>query len=335
MTAHALLEVRGLDVRFRAGRAAVHAVRGVDLDVPAEGVVGIVGESGSGKSATMMAVLGLLPPTAAVAGSVRFEGDELLGTSHKHMRRLRGASIAMVFQDPLTSLNRVMTIGAQISEAIRVHDRSVSRKEGRRRAIELLELVAIPAAAQRVDAYPFELSGGMRQRIGIAMAMANDPALLIADEPTTALDVTIQSQVLEILRGIQGQRRVGIVLVSHDLGVIADMADRVAVMYAGRIVEHGDVEDVFYEARHPYTRALLDSQPRFDQPGRRLVPISGAPPSMANPPAGCAFHPRCPLAEDHCRIEDPRARSIARTQVACHRAGDAQAAGAVNQGVSA
>jgi oligopeptide/dipeptide ABC transporter ATP-binding protein len=322
-----LLEVRGLDVRFRTREGVVHAVRGVDLDLPAGGVLGLVGESGSGKSVAMLAVMGLLPRNASVSGSIRLGGQEVVGLPESQLRHLRGGRMAMIFQDPMTSLNPVLPVGFQVAEAVRVHHREMSRREARRRAVELLDLVSIPQAAARAGAYPFEFSGGMRQRVMIAMAIANDPALLIADEPTTALDVTIQAQILEVLEVIQRERHVGVVLITHDLGVVAGSVGDVAVMYAGRIVERGRVDDVFETPSHPYTRGLLACLPRLDQPDAPLTPIGGVPPSMQDVPRGCAFHPRCPYAEARCEAEDPALRPVGDGWAACHFAERAQQVG--------
>jgi oligopeptide/dipeptide ABC transporter ATP-binding protein len=315
--AEPLLSVRGLEVHFRGRHQVTHAVRGIDLDVSPGEVVGVVGESGSGKSASMLAVLGLLGAGADVSGSVRFEGQELIGLPPGRMRALRGRRIAMVFQDPMTSLNPVLTVGAQITEALGAHA-DVAKAVARRRAIELLELVSIPQADRRLRAYPHELSGGMRQRVMIAMAVANDPALLIADEPTTALDVTIQAQVLDVLATIRAEKDLAVVLITHDLGVVAGAADRVHVMYAGRVVERGDVVDIFHRPEHPYTRRLLACLPRLDRRGDALVPIGGSPPSLADLPSGCAFRPRCPDAFDRCVVDDPALLPGTATDAACH-----------------
>ncbi|MGH9190723.1 MAG: ABC transporter ATP-binding protein [Acidimicrobiales bacterium] len=323
-----ILEVDDLHVSFATAGGTAPAVRGVSLDVGEGEVLGVVGESGSGKSVTMLATLGLLPANAKVAGSVRYRDRELLGMPGAELRKLRGARIAMVFQDPVTSLNPVFTIGHQIAEAIRVHHREVGRKEAKRRAVELLERVGIPQADRRVDDYPHQFSGGMCQRAMIAMAISNGPDLLIADEPTTALDVTIQAQILDVLRAIQAETGMGIVLISHDLGVVAGLVDRVAVMYAGRVVEKGSVEDVYYRCRHPYTRGLLASLPRLDDDGRsRLTPIEGGPPSLLALPPGCAFAPRCSCAIDACTTEDPVLRRVGSVECACIRAEQIVASG--------
>jgi len=326
-----LLVVQDLTVTFATPDGPVRAVRGVDFTVDGEEVMGIVGESGSGKSVTVMAVMGLLPRTATVTGSVRFKGEELLGLPEPAYRTYRGRKLAMIFQDPLTSLNPVFSIGAQIAEAIRVHHRDVGRKEALSKAAELLELVGIPNAAKRVRQYPHEFSGGMRQRAMIAMSIANNPDVLIADEPTTALDVTIQAQILEVLERAQEAAGSAIILITHDLGVVAGMADRVLVMYAGRAVEQGNVDDVFANPRHPYTIGLLASLPRLDGEGHeRLTPITGAPPSLLHPPPGCPFHPRCQFVRPLCSEVLPELRMVGALgqRSACHYAEELEGRGA-------
>jgi oligopeptide/dipeptide ABC transporter ATP-binding protein len=312
-----VLTLRELAVDFAVAGGTVQAVRGIDIDVMPGEVVGIVGESGSGKSATMLAVMGLLAPNATTRGSVRFAGQELVGAPAETLRRLRGGRIGMIFQDPMTSLNPVLTVGRQLAEAVVVHQR-VSNKVAHRKAVELLDLVSIPHAAQRVKAYPHELSGGMRQRVMIAMAMANDPDLLIADEPTTALDVTIQAQILDVLARLRAERNLAIVLITHDLGVVAGLADTVHVMYAGRVVERGAVDEVFYESTHPYTRGLLACLPRLDRRDSDLQPIGGMPPALDALPAGCSFAPRCRYVIDRCLVDDPALRPMGPTSAACH-----------------
>ncbi len=311
-----LLEVRGLDVRFHVSGGSVHAVRGLDLSVHRGEVAAVVGESGSGKSATMLAALGLLDPNATVQGSVRFDGAELIGAPGSVLRNVRGGRIGMIFQDPMTSLNPVLTIGRQIAEAVITHQR-VSPKQAEAKAVELLETVTLPDAKNRVRAFPHELSGGMRQRVMIAMALANDPDILIADEPTTALDVTIQAQILQVLRALQVERGLTIVLITHDLGVVAGLADTVHVMYAGTVVEAGPVVDVFHRSNHPYTAGLLASLPRLDRPERELVPIGGMPPSLRHEPTGCAFAPRCRHAVEACAVQVPKLQSVGALRVAC------------------
>ncbi|MGH3695821.1 MAG: ABC transporter ATP-binding protein [Pseudonocardiaceae bacterium] len=317
-TGDSVLDVADLRVQFRTDEGRVQAVRGISYQLRRGEVLGIVGESGSGKSVTSLAVMGLLPGSAQVSGSVRFAGTQLIGASEAQLRRVRGQGISMIFQDPMTSLNPVYTIGFQIAEAIRAHH-DVTRHAARNTAIELLEQVSIPNPAERVDSYPHELSGGMRQRVVIAIAMANRPEVIIADEPTTALDVTVQAQVLEALRTAKDQTGAAMMLITHDLGVIAGQADRVLVMYAGRIVEAGTVEDIFYAPRMPYTVGLLGSRPRLDVRRQRLVPISGAPPSVIDMAPGCPFAPRCPLAAPVCAAEEPPlAVTGTSSSAACH-----------------
>jgi peptide/nickel transport system ATP-binding protein len=258
-----------------------------------------------------MAVMGLLPGSANITGSVKFRGRELLGLGDRQLSAVRGKSVAMIFQDPMTSLDPVYKIGVQIAETVRQHDRSVSRQAAKARAVDLLKLVGIPNAEARIDAYPHEFSGGMRQRVVIAIAMANQPEVIIADEPTTALDVTVQAQVLEVLKTAQEETGAATVLITHDLGVVAGMVDKVLVMYAGRAVEKGSVEDVFYRARMPYSIGLLGSMPRIDAGEKtRLTPIKGSPPSLINPPPGCPFGPRCPLHYDQCDVAEPDLRRV-------------------------
>jgi peptide/nickel transport system ATP-binding protein len=300
-----VLLVERLQVDFPTKDGVVHAVRGVDLELTPGEVLGIVGESGSGKSVTALACMGLLPKSAQVRGSIRFKGDELLGRREKEMTSVRGTGIAMIFQDPMTSLNPVYTIGWQIAEAVLAHQ-DVTKDEARERAIDLLAKVGIPNPAERVDNFPHEFSGGMRQRAVIAIAMANDPDVILADEPTTALDVTVQAQVLNSLRTAMEETGASLLLITHDLGVIAGLADRVMVMYGGRPVEIGTAEDVFYRPSMPYTLGLLGSLPRVDSAGNeRLRQIPGAPPSMVGDRVGCPFAPRCPLAQEVCTTTEP------------------------------
>jgi peptide/nickel transport system ATP-binding protein len=299
-----VLEVDDLHVGFPTDDGLVQAVRGVSYRVRRGEVLGIVGESGSGKSVTSLAVMGLLPGSARISGSVRFCGEELLAASDKQLSRVRGRRVSMIFQDPMTSLNPVYSVGYQIAEAIRAHN-DVGRDAALERAVELLDTVRIPDPRQRLRSYPHELSGGMRQRVVIAIAMANRPDVIIADEPTTALDVTVQAQILEALGTAQRETGAAMVLITHDLGVIAGQADRVLVMYAGKLVEAGTADDVFYAPRMPYTLGLLGSLPRLDVTSERLTPIGGAPPSVVNMPPGCPFTPRCPLAQPVCEREEP------------------------------
>jgi oligopeptide/dipeptide ABC transporter ATP-binding protein len=313
-----LLSVRDLTVSFDTHGRDAHAVRGVNFDVAAGETIGIVGESGSGKSVTALAIMGLLANNAVVSGSIKLHGRELVGLDRRALRKIRGKQVGMVFQDPLTSLNPVLPIGKQISEAVRIHNPRFSKGDARRRSVELLRMVSIPDAQRRLDSYPFELSGGMRQRVMIAMAMANEPSLVIADEPTTALDVTIQAQVLEVLQEVQREHDIGVILITHDLGVVAGLVQRVLVMYAGRVVESGAINPVFDAPGHPYTRGLLACLPRLDRPRFELVPIKGVPPSAAQIPSGCAFHPRCPHATERCSREEPPLTDHGPTRAACH-----------------
>jgi oligopeptide/dipeptide ABC transporter ATP-binding protein len=325
--AGAVLSVRDLRVQFSGEDGVVKAVDGVSFDVFQNEVLGIVGESGSGKSVTSMAILGLLPKNARVSGQVVYRGQDLLQLREREMQPLRGARIAMVFQDALAALNPVYTVGAQVAEAISVH-RELPKEELRERVLELLDLVGIPNPRARAEQYPHEFSGGMRQRAMIAMSLANDPDVLIADEPTTALDVTIQAQVLDVLERVQDRTSSAIILITHDLGVVAGVADRVVVMYAGRHVEMGTVDEIFYESRHPYTLSLMASLPRLDRGARddRLYRIKGQPPSLMNIPSGCPFHPRCPFAQlpDPCSSDRPELRVVTTGEhrSACHYAED-------------
>jgi len=316
-----LLEVHGLHVTFPADTDAVPAVRGLDYHVDSGEVVALVGESGAGKSAGAMAVVGLLPEYAEVSGSVRLHGEELLGLTDQQMARVRGARIGTVFQDPMSALTPVYSVGDQIAEAIRIHHRDIDARAARSRAVELLELVGIAQPAQRARAFPHELSGGERQRVVIAIAIANDPDLLICDEPTTALDVTVQAQILDVLRTARDVTGAGVLIITHDLGVVAEFADRALVMYAGRAVETAPVADLYRSRRMPYTAGLLGSVPRLDAvQGARLVPIPGAPPSVTALPPGCPFAPRCPLAIDECRQAEPPLVPVGPTHsVACIR----------------
>jgi oligopeptide/dipeptide ABC transporter ATP-binding protein len=320
--AEPILSIRDLAVEFVTDDGIVRAVDGVSYDVYPGETLGIVGESGSGKSVSQLAVLGLIPqpPGRIVRGEARFDGQDLLKASKRQLRRVRGGDVAMVFQDPMTSLNPVLKIGHQIAEAIQAH-RDVSDKEARARVIGLLQLVGVPNPERRFDQYPHEFSGGMRQRAMIAMAIANEPKLLIADEPTTALDVTIQAQILEVLKRAQEETHAATILITHDLGLIAEMADRVCVMYAGAVVELTDVHTLFSAPRHPYTVGLMDSLPRLTVDEEWLRPIPGQPPSLISRPPGCPFHPRCFLSQGRirCREEEPPLRPIGQAHMtACH-----------------
>ncbi len=301
-----LCEVRGLSTHIRMRDSTVEALDRITLTVGAGETVGLVGESGCGKTMTAMSIMRLLPPGGEIVeGSVRLNGRELRELTPRQMRAVRGDEVAMVFQDPMTSLNPTMTIGNQIAEAILVH-RSVSKQEALDRAVEMLDLVGMPRPRERLRFYPHQLSGGLRQRVVIAMALACEPKLLIADEPTTALDVTIQAQILELLDEIKERLQMGLLLITHDLGVIAGRADRVMVMYAGRIVETGATAEIFGETHHPYTQGLLESVPDLDTDRNDVLQgIAGNPPDLSNPPTGCRFAPRCRYAQDRCRAEDP------------------------------
>jgi oligopeptide/dipeptide ABC transporter ATP-binding protein len=315
-----LLRIDGLSVEFRTGDGVVRAVTGVSLSVYAGEIVAVVGESGSGKTVTAMSVLRLLPDTANVeADAISFRGTDLRTLSARELRKIRGGPVGMIFQDPMTALNPVMTVGAQVAEAVLLHQNRPDKRAAWDRAVELLRLVGVPDPAQRVRQYPHEFSGGMRQRAMIAMAIANNPDLIIADEPTTALDVTIQAQVLALLKKAQAETGAATILITHDLGVVAELADRVVVMYAGRVVETAGVGELFAAPRHPYTKGLLASLPRMDVDVDQLDPIPGNPPNMTDPPAGCAFHPRCPLARERCVTERPELVEIgAGRTTACH-----------------
>jgi oligopeptide transport system ATP-binding protein len=314
-----LLAVDGLRIELPSRRAVTVAANGVSYQVRAGETLAIVGESGSGKSMTARAIMGTLPPRARVtAGAVRFRGVDLLSLPERERRKLRGAEIAMVFQNALSALNPVLTIGRQLAEPFEVH-RGLSRSAAKQRAAELLELVRIPAARDRVNDYPHQFSGGMRQRAVIAMALALDPEVLIADEPTTALDVTVQAQIMRLLAEIEQDRQMGLVLITHDMGVVADIADRVAVMYAGSVVEEASALEIYTRPAHPYTKALLRSIPQSAAKGRRLDAIRGAPPDLARVPPGCPFHPRCDYARERCRTDVPPAYAVSEAHSSrCH-----------------
>jgi peptide/nickel transport system ATP-binding protein len=317
----ALLELRKLSVSFATDDGVVQAVDGVDLSLQRGRTLGVVGESGCGKSVTSLAIMGLLPrENSMVAGEVRFEGRDLLKAPSGEMRDLRGRRLAMIFQEPMTSLNPAYTIGDQIVEAIQRHQ-GVGAAAARQRAIDMLTLVRIPSPDKRIDEYPHKLSGGMRQRAMIAMALACGPDLLIADEPTTALDVTIQAQILDLMRKLRRDTGTAIILITHDLGVVAEMADDVAVMYAGQIVERAPVAELFARPEHPYTVGLLGSIPRLDEKRDRLPSIEGRVPDMSAPPAGCRFAARCPFVEQACRDADPPLAAVASDHLTrCRRA---------------
>ncbi|MFJ4919653.1 ABC transporter ATP-binding protein [Streptomyces sp. NPDC088725] len=310
-----LLDVRDLQVDFHTRDGVAKAVNGVSYSVDAGETLAVLGESGSGKSVTAQAIMGILdvPPGRIAGGEVLFKGRDLLKLKEDERRKIRGAEMAMIFQDALSSLNPVLSVGDQLGEMFTVH-RGMSRKAAKAKSIELMERVRIPAAKERVGDYPHQFSGGMRQRIMIAMALALEPSLIIADEPTTALDVTVQAQVMELLADLQRELNMGLILITHDLGVVADVADKIAVMYAGRIVETAPVHDIYQAPAHPYTRGLLDSIPRLDQKGRELYAIKGLPPNLLHIPPGCAFNPRCPLAQDICRTDVPPLFEVSETR---------------------
>ncbi|HET6550603.1 MAG TPA: ABC transporter ATP-binding protein [Solirubrobacter sp.] len=316
-----LLEVENLQVHFETEDGLVRAVDGISYTVERGKTLGIVGESGSGKSVSSLTVMGLTRArNARISGTVRFDGRDLLGASEEDMRQIRGNEIAMIFQDPLSSLHPFYKVGKQIAEGVLAH-RDVTKAQAWDRAVEMLSLVGIPEPRKRAESYPHEFSGGMRQRAMIAMALANDPKLLIADEPTTALDVTVQAQILELIERLQSEFDTAVVVITHDLGVVAEMADEISVMYAGRIVEKADTDTIFAAPEHPYTWGLLSSIPRLDAPrGEELVPIAGRPPSLITLPTGCSFHPRCPYVREAHKRVDPSLEPVPGApshQVAC------------------
>ncbi|GGQ34337.1 ABC transporter ATP-binding protein [Streptosporangium pseudovulgare] len=315
-----LLAVDDLHVEFATRQGVVKAVNGVSYSLNPGETLAVLGESGSGKSVTAQAIMGILdmPPARIPRGEIRFRGTDLLRLPEDQRAQVRGQRISMIFQDALSALNPVFTVGWQISEMFRVH-RGMSRRDATKKAIELMDRVRIPAARQRVNDYPHQFSGGMRQRIMIAMAIALDPEVLIADEPTTALDVTVQAQIMELLAELQRESNMGLILITHDLGVVADVADKIAVMYGGRIVENALVHDIYRSPAHPYTKGLLDSIPRVDLKGQELYAIKGMPPNLLDMPQGCAFHPRCPYRQDNCVTDAPPLYEIGPTRgSACH-----------------
>jgi oligopeptide transport system ATP-binding protein len=315
-----LLRVDDLAVEFRTRDGVVHAVDGVTYDLAAGETLAILGESGSGKSVSAQAIMGILdmPPAFITRGEVRFAGDDLLTLPEKRRRHVRGERISMIFQDALSALIPVYPVGWQIAEMFRTH-RGTSRSEATRAAVELMDRVHIPSAAARVGDYPHQFSGGRRQRVMIAMAIALEPDILIADEPTTALDVTVQAQIMDLLSELQRDTGMGLILITHDLGVVAQVADRVAVMYAGRIVETATIDDLYARPAHPYTEGLIASIPRLEQKGHRLTPIGGAPPNLTRVPPGCSFHPRCPRARGNCRVDEPPLYDVGPGRAsACH-----------------
>ncbi|MDI3480921.1 MAG: peptide/nickel transport system ATP-binding protein [Tepidanaerobacteraceae bacterium] len=313
-----LVEVRNLKTYFFTDDGIVPAVDGVDFCIKKGETLGIVGESGCGKSVTSLSLLRLVPnpPGKIVEGEVFFKGENLLKKTESEMRKIRGNDISMIFQEPMTSLNPVFTVGEQISEAIELHQ-GLSKRDAMAKAVEMLKMVGIPSAEQRVREYPHQMSGGMRQRVMIAMALSCNPALLIADEPTTALDVTIQAQILELMKDLKERLGTAIMLITHDLGVVAEMAENVLVMYAGKVVEYADVKTIFKNPKHPYTVGLLGSIPRLDEPKEKLYVIEGAVPNPFNMPSGCRFHPRCPEAREICRMREPELLQLDGHQVRC------------------
>jgi oligopeptide transport system ATP-binding protein len=315
-----LLEVDNLQVEFRTRDGIAKAVNGVSYSLEEGETLAVLGESGSGKSVTALAVMGIIdsPPGFVTGGAVRFRGQDLLSLPEEERRAYRGRSIAMIFQDALSALNPVFPVGWQIGEMFRIHE-GMSKKDARTRVLELMERVRIPAAGERLGDYPHQFSGGMRQRIMIAMAIALDPDVLIADEPTTALDVTVQAQIMELLSDLQRERKMGLILITHDLGVVADVADKISVMYAGRIMEKAVVGEIYARPAHPYTKGLLESIPRVDLKGQDLSAIRGLPPSLTRIPPGCEFNPRCPYAQDICREKRPALLEVAPGRLsACH-----------------
>ena len=321
---NSILQIRDLRVTFKTQLGELKAVRGIDVDVAPGEILGVVGESGSGKSVSFLAAMGLLPSSATISGSVMLDGKELIGAKRKAIRSVRGKSLAMVFQDPLSALNPVHRVGDQIVEMIQSHQ-DMNTHDAEKRAVELLEIVGIPQPGERARQYPHEFSGGMRQRVVIAMAIANNPKVLIADEPTTALDVTVQAQILEVIQRVQQTFGTAVVLITHDLGVIARVADSVNVMYAGRNVESGSVQSIFDHPSHPYTRGLLSSLPH--EGAERLQPITGFPPNMLAPPSGCGFAPRCQFAVDACNAELPTLQPFDDLLTSCIRAADLRVGG--------
>jgi oligopeptide transport system ATP-binding protein len=320
-----LLELDDLHVEFRTREGVAKAINGVSYALHEGETLAVLGESGSGKSVTAQAIMGIIdsPPGFITGGEIRYCGTDILKLSEEKRRSLRGPEISMIFQDALSALNPVFPVGWQIAEMFRMH-RGANKSDAMEAAIALMERVAIPGARQRVKSFPHQFSGGMRQRIMIAMAIALDPAVLIADEPTTALDVTVQAQIMGLLKELQDERKMGLILITHDLGVVADVADKIAVMYAGRIVERADVYDLYAKPAHPYAEGLLESIPRLDQKGQELAAIKGLPPNLTTIPAGCAFNPRCRYAQDVCRVDPPPPlREVAHRRLsACHFAED-------------
>ncbi len=327
-----LLKVEYLNVGFATKAGIVQAATDISFEITPGEVLAVVGESGSGKSVTALALMRLHPGNTVITGDVTFEGRDLLNIGDREMRGIRGQDIAMIFQDPMTAMNPVFTVGDQIVETIRVHDSSVSKSDAWSRAVDLLQLVGVPEPKRRAKQYPHEYSGGMRQRAMIAMAISNEPKLLIADEPTTALDVTVQAQVMEVLHEVRQETGSAMMLITHDLGLVAGTADRVQVMYASRLMETGNVDDIFYESKNPYTRALLESIPDLDGTKTELMAIPGNPPSLLNPPSGCAFRPRCSMASDECGESKPRMANVKDQHFSrCHKVDELAPIGAWSQ----
>jgi oligopeptide/dipeptide ABC transporter ATP-binding protein len=315
-----LLEVRDLHVEFRTRDGVAKVINGVSYHLNAGETLAVLGESGSGKSVTAQTIMGILdtPPGYVTGGQILYQGRDLLAMKEEERRQVRGKEIAMIFQDALSALNPVFTVGYQIAETLRTRE-GLSKSDARRRAVELMDLVKIPGAAQRVSEYPHQFSGGMRQRVMIAMSLAQNPKVLIADEPTTALDVTVQAQIMDLLGDLRRELGMAMILITHDLGVVADVADRIAVMYAGRIVEHADVHELYKAPAHPYTKGLLESIPRLDAKGTELATIKGLPPNLMRIPSGCPFHPRCPYAEQVCVTTVPPNHELGVDRyAACH-----------------
>lgn len=318
------LSIRDLTIHYASGKRTVRAVNGISFDIEKGKTLGLVGETGAGKTTTALGILNLIPkpPGKIVSGEIIFEGEDLLKKSKKEIRKIRGNKISMIFQDPMTSLDPVVTVGDQIAEVIRLHQ-ATSRKEAQQKAVDMLELVGIPG--ERYNEYPHQFSGGMKQRVIIAIALACNPSLLIADEPTTALDVTIQAQILELMANLRREFGSSMLLITHDLGVVAEVCDNVAIMYAGEIVEYGDLRHIYRNASHPYTEGLFGSIPNLNDETDRLKPIRGLMPDPADLPAGCSFAPRCPYATDRCRAEDPATYEIEPGHlVKCHRYADSE-----------
>jgi peptide/nickel transport system ATP-binding protein len=321
-----VLKVENLNVGFHTKSGVVQAATDISFEIAAGEVLAVVGESGSGKSVTALALMRLHPRNTEITGAVSFGGVDMLNLTDAQMRNVRGRDVAMIFQDPMTAMNPVFSVGAQIVEAVRVHNRDTSKQEAWSRAVDLLQLVGVPEPKHRASQYPHEYSGGMRQRAMIAMAICNDPKLLIADEPTTALDVTVQAQVMEVLHDVQAETGSAMMLITHDLGLVAGSADRVQVMYASRLMETGTVDEIFYESRNPYTRALLESMPDIAGTKEKLEPIPGNPPSLLNTRPGCAFRPRCSYATEVCGVEYPDAVSFSNEHTSrCHHASELEA----------